>query len=32
LILTVILTPNGPAEQWHHHKEKKKQKELAKGH
>lgn len=26
LILTVIFTPNGPAEQWHHHKEKKKQK------
>jgi branched-chain amino acid transport system permease protein len=32
LILAVILTPNGPAEQWHHHKEAKKKKELAKGH
>ncbi len=26
LILAVVLTPNGPAEQWHHHKEKKKEK------
>ncbi len=32
LILAVILTPNGPAEQWHHHKEEKQKKELAKGH
>ena len=24
LILTVLFAPNGPAEQWHHHKEKKK--------
>jgi len=30
LILTVLFTPNGPAEQWHHHKEKKKQKALEK--
>lgn len=32
LILTVLFTPNGPAEQWHHHKEKKKQKALEKAH
>lgn len=32
LILAVILTPNGPAEQWHHHKEKKAKKALAHGH
>lgn len=32
LILAVILTPNGPAEQWHHHKEKKAKKALAGGH
>ena len=27
LILAVVFTPNGPAEQWHHNKEKKKEKQ-----
>ncbi len=31
LILTVLFAPNGPAEQWHHHKEKKKLKAKSKG-
>jgi branched-chain amino acid transport system permease protein len=32
LVLTVLFTPNGPVEQWHHHKEKKKTKKLNTAH